>query len=149
MGCHALLQGLFPTQGLNPHLLHLLHWQAGSLPLSHLENPIKMQVSRLIWTLQTDTLQSPGLQGCLIWPCKCIFVIITTVSSHPHFSTQYCLTPGPLYAFTMFSAPVSVSNCHLWTKHNVFHGMLKKEVSMLYLRQKAGFVVCEGGRTDN
>ena len=29
----ALLQGVFPTQGLNPHLLHLLHWQVGSLPL--------------------------------------------------------------------------------------------------------------------
>ena len=33
MGCHALLQGIFPTQGLNPPLLLLLHWQAGSLPL--------------------------------------------------------------------------------------------------------------------
>ena len=29
----ALLQAIFPTQGLNPHLLHLLHWQVGSLPL--------------------------------------------------------------------------------------------------------------------
>ena len=28
----ALLQGIFPTQGSNPHLLHLLHWQVGSLP---------------------------------------------------------------------------------------------------------------------
>ena len=28
--CHALLQGIFLTQGLNPHLLHLLQWQAGS-----------------------------------------------------------------------------------------------------------------------
>ena len=28
------LQGIFPTQGLNPHLLCLLHWQAGSLPLA-------------------------------------------------------------------------------------------------------------------
>ena len=27
--CHLLLQGNFPTQGSNPHLLH---WQAGSLP---------------------------------------------------------------------------------------------------------------------
>ena len=53
------------------------------------------------------------------------------------------------HARDVLSAPVSVSNCHLWTKHNVFHGMLKKEVSMLYLRQKAGFVVCEGRRTDN
>ena len=33
-GCHALLQGIFPTQGSNPGLLHLLHWQAGSLALA-------------------------------------------------------------------------------------------------------------------
>ena len=26
-------KGIFWTQGLNPHLLRLLHWQAGSLPL--------------------------------------------------------------------------------------------------------------------
>ena len=32
-GLHFLLQGIFPTQGSN---LHLLHWQADSLPLSHL-----------------------------------------------------------------------------------------------------------------
>ena len=31
--CHLLLGGIFPTQGLNPHLLHLLHWQVDSLPL--------------------------------------------------------------------------------------------------------------------
>ena len=24
-GCHVLLQGIFPAQGLNPHLLCLLH----------------------------------------------------------------------------------------------------------------------------
>ena len=28
--------GFFLTQGSNPHLLWLLHWQAGSLALSHL-----------------------------------------------------------------------------------------------------------------
>ena len=33
MGCHFLLQVIFPTQGLN---LRLLKWQASSLPLSHL-----------------------------------------------------------------------------------------------------------------
>ena len=32
--CHALLQGIFPTQGWNLFLLSLLHWQAGSLPLT-------------------------------------------------------------------------------------------------------------------
>ena len=33
MGGHAPLQGIFPTQGLNPCLLCLLNWQAGCLPL--------------------------------------------------------------------------------------------------------------------
>ena len=28
--CYALLQGIFPTQGLNPPFLHLLHWQVDS-----------------------------------------------------------------------------------------------------------------------
>ena len=32
VGCHLLLQGIFPTQGSNPHLLCLLLWQAGSWP---------------------------------------------------------------------------------------------------------------------
>ena len=40
VGCHFLLQGVFPTQGSNPHLLCLLHWQVDSLPLSHLGIPI-------------------------------------------------------------------------------------------------------------
>ena len=30
MGCHFILPGIFPTQGSNPHLLHLLHWQTDS-----------------------------------------------------------------------------------------------------------------------
>ena len=30
MACHALLQWIFPTQGSNPCLLHLLHWQVDS-----------------------------------------------------------------------------------------------------------------------
>ena len=36
VGCRALLQGIFPTQGSNLHLFCLLHWQVGSLPLAHL-----------------------------------------------------------------------------------------------------------------
>ena len=33
MSCHAILQGIFPTQGSNPSFLCLLHWQVDSLPL--------------------------------------------------------------------------------------------------------------------
>ena len=32
--CYALLQGIFLTQGWNQHLLSLLNWQVGSLPLA-------------------------------------------------------------------------------------------------------------------
>ena len=35
MGCHFLLQGIFPTQGLNPHLLCLLHCRWILYCLSH------------------------------------------------------------------------------------------------------------------
>ena len=39
-GCHFFLQGILATQGLNPHLLHFLHWQADSLPLAPLAKPV-------------------------------------------------------------------------------------------------------------
>ena len=38
-------RGIFPTQGLNLHLLRLLHWQAGYLPLAP---PGKPYIYRLI-----------------------------------------------------------------------------------------------------
>ena len=34
VGCHFILQGIFPTQGWNLHFLCLLHRQLGSLPLA-------------------------------------------------------------------------------------------------------------------
>ena len=34
-GCHALLQGNFPTQGLTLHLQRHLHYRQDSSPLSH------------------------------------------------------------------------------------------------------------------
>ena len=38
VGCHVLLQGIFPTQGSNPHLLHC---RQILYPLSHLESQFK------------------------------------------------------------------------------------------------------------
>ena len=40
VGCRFLLQGIFLTQGSNLCLLHLLHWQAGFLPLAPPGKPI-------------------------------------------------------------------------------------------------------------
>ena len=39
MGCHFLPQGIVPSQRSNPCLWCLLHWEAGSLPLSYLGRP--------------------------------------------------------------------------------------------------------------
>ena len=53
-GISQALEEIFLTEGLNPHLLHLLHWQADSLPLHHLGNhwsmwpPIEQMDSYLI-----------------------------------------------------------------------------------------------------
>ena len=44
VGCHFSPQGIFLTQGSNPGFLHLLHWQADSLLLSHLGSPNKKSV---------------------------------------------------------------------------------------------------------
>ena len=40
VGCHALLQGIFLTQELNPCLLNLLHCRQIPYPLSQLGSPI-------------------------------------------------------------------------------------------------------------
>ena len=40
LGFDFLLQGIFPIQGLYPPVPCLLHWQAVSLPLSHLSRPV-------------------------------------------------------------------------------------------------------------
>ena len=46
MGCHDLLQGIFPTQRLNLCLLCLLHRQASSLPLTPPGKPQEIERGR-------------------------------------------------------------------------------------------------------
>ena len=49
-------RGIFPSQGLNPHLLCLLHCQAGSLPLV----PLAGQTRFLLLLLREKKSQSTG-----------------------------------------------------------------------------------------
>ena len=42
--CHFLLQGTFPTQEWNLHLLHLLNWQVDSLPMGSPHLPIQLHI---------------------------------------------------------------------------------------------------------
>ena len=52
VGCRALLQGIFPTQGSNPRLLCFLHWQVGSLPIAQPRKPQRNNRKRLNRILQ-------------------------------------------------------------------------------------------------
>ena len=64
VGCHALCQGIFLTQESNPHLLCLLHWQVGSLPLVLPGKPLK-QLS-----LPRKSHGQKSLVGCSPWGHK-------------------------------------------------------------------------------
>ena len=73
VGCHARLQGVFPTQGANPCLLRLLHWQVCSLPLAPLGSPAAHQGSEQVAAnrpapskLPKTTQQCPRTQSFLV-----------------------------------------------------------------------------------
>ena len=50
VGCHFLLQGIFPIQGSNLDLSRLLHWQKDSSPLHpwKMQNALRIPRTRLI-----------------------------------------------------------------------------------------------------
>ena len=78
VGCHALFQGIFPTQGSNPHLLCLLHWQSGSFPLVPLGSPLLIGTSAV----------------CSQFPA---FDILSFLQAHPRECLQFdgCFFPSP------------------------------------------------------
>ena len=88
----CLPQGIFPTQGSNPSLLSLLHWQKGSLPLVlpgfnvyHFASPVSSPRSRWSTSSPSTVSLEPALflprfsvliQGMLIpFPC-CIRIVL-------------------------------------------------------------------------
>ena len=66
MGCRALLQGIFLTQGWNPRLLCLQHWQAGSLPPVPPGSPgISLPVAKKMDAPNLESAQSSLSAGLL------------------------------------------------------------------------------------
>ena len=57
VGSHALLQVIFPTQGLNPGLLH---WQVGSFPLRHLQQKDSVKFTPTVLHVRTSPICIPG-----------------------------------------------------------------------------------------
>ena len=64
VSCHFLLQGIFPTQGLNPCLLH---WQADSLPLRRLGSPYECIHHQTTHSLELPGFECSTLAHFLLW----------------------------------------------------------------------------------
>ena len=67
VGCHFLLQGIFPIQGSNPCFLCFRHWQADSLPLAPPGKPIKIVFEDFFCFLKKNTDTQTPLETILIF----------------------------------------------------------------------------------
>ena len=65
VGCRVLLQGTFPTQESNMHLLCHLHWRAGSLPLAPPGKPVTVKGEGNFSRLQHSGRSAPQDQPLL------------------------------------------------------------------------------------
>ena len=121
MGCHSLLQGNLPNPGMEPEfLLHLLHWQADSLPLSHLENPkLSVQFSSVVqslfatpWTaVRQASLSITNSQSLL----KLMFIELVMPSNHLILCHPRLLPPSIFPSIRVFSKESVV--CIRWPKY--------------------------------
>ena len=157
MGCHFFRQGIFPTQGSNPSLPH---WQADSVPLSHL-GTLWFLTTPVFKTLFSNTgrkwretfiditIYKKVLSISLLLPCfRCYFKYFTytllnimktprSIYYCPHFYTQkiiqaqlYYVTVPMLWRF-LSHGQGSEAGTWLWTI--VIHGRNHK-LSRLYIK---------------
>ena len=87
VGCHSLLQGIFPTQGSNPHLYCLLHWHSSLLPLVPPGKPRSKatgdQTHGRVWALPLSEMGNLSLsKNTVIWPV----VLNTSLSYFEHIT---------------------------------------------------------------
>ena len=66
VGCHALLQGIFPTQGSHPCLLH---WQEGSLSSDSLGKPTRVLATLHIQFSQAHLILLNLSSTCISMNC--------------------------------------------------------------------------------
>ena len=98
-GSSCLPPGIYPTQGSNPSLFWLLHWQVGSLPLVPPGSP--KTLSQFLHSIMSNSLRSHRLQHTRL-PCPS-----PTPGVYPNScpSSQWCHP-------TISSSVVPFSSCH-------------------------------------
>ena len=129
MDCQFLLQGIFPTQGLNPHFLH---WQADSLPLSHQGSlPVCLSIYLSNLLIQRKAVDSHDLG-----------IISHTLLSLQNLAPCLYVMPGmPEVLRTWFLPEISLNRCSpsvthslvLTTKARPFHRILRHKARHLLI----------------
>ena len=89
VGCHFLLHGIFPTQGLNSHLLSLLHWQPDSSPPSHLGSPEVLKFPSI-----TKLLSQGHTSHCVLLEA-CMVCMLHAMENHSQLTTDQVRRPSP------------------------------------------------------
>ena len=89
VGCHFLLQRIFPTQGWKLHLLYLLYWQVDFLSVYHMGSPYIYGHTNLPWPSL-----SPGV--CSIsWIDRFYLLAVIYII---HMYNQHAHTHIPLFS---------------------------------------------------
>ena len=123
-GLLFLLQGLFPTQGSNSHLLRILHWKADSLLLSH-------------WGSQKSTLLccNSQIKKCPRWVCILTGLgRLTHPSNHPNTQDVECFHHDQKH----FRAPSSFR----FSKHPLWLLCIRCEEGPRFISSPQGHPAC-------
>ena len=107
--CHALLQGIFLTQGLNPHLLRLLHWRRILYPWANREATPCPSASGLIFGFPSHLGHHRALSKV---PCLIQFIFFSNLF-HTQCSVQFSHSVFWLFATpwtTAHQASLSITN---------------------------------------
>ena len=115
-GYHFLLQGIFPTQGLNPHLLNFLYSQADSLTLSHQFSSVQsLSCVRLFATPWTATCQA-SLSITNSWNLLKLMSIESVMPSNQLILCYPLLLPPSIFPSISVFSNVSVLRIR-WPKY--------------------------------
>ena len=133
VGCHFLLQGIFPTQGLNLGLLHCrqtlyrLSHKGNMRQLYHHEATLSALVCSLLTSLELEKLASLGYFGQVFFSFL-MNTILTDMVSYFQLDTK-CLT---FHVLIWTCHILGTQYPHMASDYCIGHGSFRVEQSDLY-----------------
>ena len=133
VGCHFLLQGIFPTQGSNPSLLRLLHWQADSWPLQHLGSPQMISLCDSLiqgWAISGSSMAPSSADKCY---CSLLVLLVPTLTAQvpvPGIPTSL-ISPKPWISERRLTQLPGKSRKLQIPNRKVRRGLCEKEADVL------------------